>query len=56
MKKLIIIFSQASCASPNSNIRSNSTKMNFDVDLIFDELNKLLIQYTKKNLPPNLDQ
>ena len=56
MKKLLIIFIPTSCVFPNSNIRSNSIKMNYDEDLIFDELNKLLIKYTKKNLPPNLDQ
>ena len=37
MKKLIILFFLASCVSPNSNVSTNKTKLNFDDDLTFDE-------------------
>ena len=56
MKKLIILFFLASCVSPNSNVGTNKTKLNFDDDLTFDEFNELLIQYVKTSPYPNIDQ
>ena len=56
MKKLIILFFLASCASPNSNISTNNMKLNFNDDLSFDEFNQLLILYAKTNPYPNLEQ
>ena len=55
MKKLLILFFLASCTSPNSNISTNNTILNFDKDLSFDEFNQLLIQYSKKSPYPNID-
>ena len=55
-KKLIILFFLASCVSPNSNVDTNKTKLNFDDDLTFDEFNELLIQYAKTSPYPNIDQ
>ena len=56
MKKLLILFFLVSCASPNSNIGTNNTKLNFDKDLSFDEFNELLIQYAETSPYPNIDQ
>ena len=56
MKKLIILLFLASCVSPNSNVSTNKTNLNFDVDLTFDEFNELLIQYAKTSPYPNIDQ
>ena len=56
MKKLIILFFLASCVSPNSNVGTNKTKLNFDNDLSFEEFNQLLIQYAKISPYPNLDK
>ena len=56
MKKLIILFILASCISPNSNVDTNKTKLNFDDDLTFDEFNQLLIQYSKTNPYPDIDK
>ena len=55
MKKLLILFFLASCTSPNSNISTNNTKLNFDKDLRFDEFNQLLIDYFKRTPYPNID-
>ncbi len=56
MKKLIILLFLASCASPNSNIDANNTKLNFNDDLSFDEFKKLLIQYAKTSSYPNINK
>ena len=56
MKKLIILFFLASCVSPNSNIDTNNTKLNFNDDLTFDEFNQLLIQYAKTSPYPNINK
>ena len=56
MKKLFILFFLASCISPNSNVSSNNTKLNFVDDLSFDEFNELLIQYAETSPYPNIDQ
>ena len=56
MKKLIILFFVASCVSPNSNVNTNKTKLNFGDDLTFDEFNELLIQYAETGPYPNIDR
>jgi hypothetical protein len=56
VKKLLILFFLASCTSPNLNIGTNNTNLNFDKDLSFDEFNQLLIQYSKISPYPNIDQ
>ena len=57
MKKLIILlFLLASCVSPNFNIDTSNTKLNFNDDLSFDEFNQLLIQYAKTSPYPNIDE
>ena len=56
MKKVLILFFLASCTSPNLNIGTNNTNLNFDKDLSFDEFNQLLILYAKTNPYPNLEQ
>jgi len=57
VKKLIILlFLLASCVSPNSNIDTNNTKLNFNDDLSFDEFKQLLIQYAKTSPYPNIDK
>ncbi len=56
MKKLLIFFFLASCASPNSNVNTNNLKLNFDKDLSFNEFNQMLIQYSKTTPYPNIDQ
>ena len=56
MKKLLILFFLASCVSPNSNVSTKNTKLNFVDDLSFDEFNELLIQYAEKSPYPNIDQ
>ena len=56
MKKLLIFFFLASCVSPNPNINSSNTILNFNDDLSFDEFNQLLIQYAEKNIYPNIDE
>tara|TARA_B110000037_G_C16657308_1_gene317080 strand:+ start:143 stop:313 length:171 start_codon:yes stop_codon:yes gene_type:complete len=56
MKKLIILFFLASCVSPNSNVGTNKTKLNFNDDLTFDEFSELLIQYAKTSPYPNINQ
>ena len=53
---VLILFFLASCVSPNSNVDTNKTKLNFDDDLTFDEFNELLIQYVKTSPYPNIDQ
>ena len=56
MKKLLILFFLISCAPPKSNDSTNTTKLNFDEDLSFDEFNQLLIQYSKTNPYPDIDK
>ena len=56
MKKLLILFFLVSCASPNSNIGTNNTKLNFDKDLSFEDFNELLIEYAKTSPYPNIDK
>ena len=56
MKKLIILFFLASCVSPNSNVDTNKTMLNFNDNLSFDEFNQLLIDYAKTSPYPNIDQ
>ena len=56
MKWIFILFFLASCISPNSNVSSNNTKLNFVDDLSFDEFNELLIQYAETSPYPNIDQ
>jgi len=56
MKKVLIFFFLASCASPNSNVSSINSKLDFDRTLSFDEFNELLIQYANTNPFPNIDQ
>ena len=55
MKKLLIFFLLASCASSNSNISHNNEKLNFNDNLNFDEYNKMLIHYAKTNPYPKID-
>ena len=56
MKKIIVFFFLASCASPNLSVGASNSKLNFDDDLTFDEFNKLLIQYAETSPYPNIDQ
>ena len=56
MKKLLILIFLTSCASSNSNITENRTKLNFNDDLSFDEFNQLLIEYAETNPYPNIDE
>jgi hypothetical protein len=56
MKKLIIFFFLASCASLNPNINSSNTILNFNDDLSFEDFNELLIQYAETSPYPNIDK
>ena len=56
MKKIFILFFLASCVSPNLNVDTNKTKLNFDDNLSFKEFKQLLIQYAKTSPYPNIDQ
>ena len=56
MKKLLILIFLVSCSSPNSNINTNNTKLNFNDDLSFNEFKQLLIQYAETSPYPNIDQ
>jgi hypothetical protein len=56
MKKLLILIFLVSCSSPNSNISTNNTKLNFNDDLSFNEFKQLLIQYAETSPYPNIDQ
>ena len=56
MKKLIILFFLASCASPNSNISTNNMKLNFNDDLSFDEFNLFLKDYSDNAEYPDINK
>jgi hypothetical protein len=56
MKKLLIFFFLASCVSPNPNINSSNTILNFNDDLSFEDFNQLLIQYAEISPYPNIDK
>jgi|TARA_B110000037_G_scaffold204123_1_gene247821 hypothetical protein len=56
MKKFLIFFFLASCASPNSNLESNAKKLDFNADLNFEDFNELLIEYAKTSSYPNIDK
>tara|TARA_B110001450_G_scaffold70981_1_gene67258 strand:+ start:642 stop:812 length:171 start_codon:yes stop_codon:yes gene_type:complete len=56
MKKLLILFFLVSCTSPNSNISSKNTKLNFDNDPSFEEFKLLVNEYAIKNPYPDIDK
>ena len=56
MKKLLIFFFLISCASPNQNVKTINTKLDFNDELSFDDFNKLLIEYVKTGQYPNIDK
>jgi hypothetical protein len=56
MKRLLVLFFLASCVSPNSNVSTNNTMLNFDDDLSFEEFNQQLIQYAKTSAYPNINK
>ena len=56
MKKIIVFFFLASCASPNLSVGASNSKLNFDKNLSFDEFNQMLIEYAKVGPYPNIDQ
>ena len=55
MKKLLIFFFLVSCVSTNSNLESNTKKLDFNTDLNFEDFNELLIEYAKTSSYPNID-
>ena len=56
MRKLLILFFLASCVSPNTNINSSNTKLDFNDDLSFDDFNNLLIEYAKITPYPDINK
>ena len=56
MKKLLILFFLVSCVSPNTNVNSSNTKLDFNDDLSFDDFNNLLIEYAKTSPFPNINK
>jgi len=56
MKKLLILFFLVSCVSPNTDVSTDNTKLDFNDDLSFDDFNKLLIEYAKISPYPNIDK
>ena len=56
MKRLIILIFLASCVSPNSNMISSNSKLDFNNVLNFEEFNALLIEYANSSPYPNINE
>jgi len=56
MKKLLVVFFLASCATTNPNVNQVNTKLDFNDDLSFEDFNELLIEYVKISPYPKIDK
>ena len=56
MKKMLLLFFLASCASQNSVNDSKILSLEFNNDISFDNFKMLLIEYAKITPYPNIDE